>query len=169
MNTEIQLYSYRYTEKRTYPTALLFAAGNIIWPQIFHLFPHGGIIWLPIYFFTLVGAYKYGWKVGLLIALLSPLLNSLLFGMPAGAALPAITVKSVLLAAGAGITAYKYRKISILALIAVVLFYQITGTVFEWALSGSLYGALQDFRMGIPGMLLQTVGGYLCIKYLIRR
>lgn len=169
MNTEIQLYSYGYTEKRTYPTALLFAAGNIILPQIFHLFPHGGTIWLPIYFFTLVGAYKYGWKVGLLIALLSPLLNSLLFGMPAAAALPAITAKSVLLAAGAGFTAYKYRKISILALIAVVLFYQIAGTVFEWAWSGNLYGALQDFRMGIPGMLLQTAGGYLCIKHLIRR
>ena len=47
-----------------------------------------------------------------------------------------------------------------------VLFYQVVGSAGEWALSGSLTAALQDFRIGIPGMLLQIFGGYLLIKYL---
>ena len=169
MNAEIQFYSYRYTEKRTYLAASLFAAGNLILPQIFHLFPQGGMIWLPIYFFTLVGAYKYGWKVGLMVALCSPLLNSVLFGMPLPSALPAITTKSVLLAVGAGFAANRFRKISIPILTAVILFYQLSGTLAEWAFSGSLHQALQDFRIGLPGMFLQATGGYFCIRYLLRR
>lgn len=88
--TSIKLYSLNYNNAKTYLAAMLFVAGNMALPQLFHLIPQGGITWLPIYFFTLIGAYKYGWKVGLLTALFSPVLNSLLFGMPHPAVLPAI-------------------------------------------------------------------------------
>ena len=81
--SSIKLYSLNYNEAKTYITAALFILGNIALPQICHLVPQGGMIMLPIYFFTLIGAYKYGWKVGLLTALLSPVANHLLFGMPA--------------------------------------------------------------------------------------
>ncbi len=140
--------------------------GNIALPQLCHLVRLGGPTLLPIYFFTLVAAYKYGWKVGLLTAVASPLVNSLLFAMPAPAVLPAILVKSLLLAAAAGFTARRFRRVSLLLLVGVVLFYQVVGSAGEWALSGSLTAALQDFRIGIPGMLLQIFGGYLLIKYL---
>ncbi len=99
--TAVKLYSLDYRDAKTYLAAALFVAGNILLPQICHSVPQGGLRWLPIYFFTLVGAYKYGWRVGLLTAVLSPLVNSALFGMPAAAALPAILLKSVLLAAAA--------------------------------------------------------------------
>ena len=95
--TAVKLYSTGYREAKTYLAAALFVAGNIVLPQICHLVPQGGLRWLPIYFFTLVGAYKYGWRVGLLTALLSPVVNSALFGMPAAAMLPVILLKSVLL------------------------------------------------------------------------
>lgn len=78
----VKLYSYGYNEARTYWLAVLFALGNLLLPQLFHLVPNGGMTWLPIYFFTLVGAFKYGWRVGLLTAIASPLVNSVLFGMP---------------------------------------------------------------------------------------
>lgn len=94
----VKLYSLDYSNVKTYLIAALFIAGNMALPQLFHLIPQGGITWLPIYFFTLIGAYKFGWKVGLLTAVLSPIANSLLFGMPLPAVLPAILLKSVLLA-----------------------------------------------------------------------
>ena len=81
--TTVKFYSLNYNDVKTYWAALLFIVGNILFPQLFHLMPQGGIIWLPIYFFTLIGAYKYGWKVGLLTAILSPIINSLFFDMPA--------------------------------------------------------------------------------------
>ena len=96
-----KLYDLPYSEIKTYWTAALFIVGNILLPQLCHLLPQGGTTWLPIYFFTLVGAYKYGWRAGLLVALASPLANSALFGMPAPAVLPAILLKSVLLATAA--------------------------------------------------------------------
>lgn len=124
--SSVTLYSTGYRETRTYLAAALFAAGNIVLPQLCHLVQLGGPTMLPIYFFTLVGAYKYGWRTGLLTALASPLA-------------------------------------------AVVLFYQIVGSAGEWALTGSFTAAVQDFRIGIPGMLLQVFGGYLFIKYVIRK
>ena len=74
--TTVKLYSLEYNQLRTYWAVTLFVAGNMILPQLCHLVPQGGIRWLPIYFFTLVGAYKYGWRVGLLTAVLSPCVNS---------------------------------------------------------------------------------------------
>ena len=54
-------------------------------------------------------------------------------------------------------------------LIGVVLIYQAVGTLGEWIYNGNFYSAIQDFRIGIPGMCLQVLGGYLFIKYLIRK
>lgn len=161
----VKLYSLDYSNARTYFIAALFIVGNLVLPQLFHLIPQGGITWLPIYFFTLIGAYKFGWKVGLLTAIISPFINSLLFGMPVPAVLPAIMLKSVLLAAAAGWAAHRFNRISLPILLAVVLFYQVAGTLGEWALTGSFFLAMQDFRIGVPGMGLQVIGGYLLLKY----
>ena len=165
--TTVKLYSLDYSNVKTYWAASLFIIGNILFPQLFHLIPQGGITWLPIYFFTLIGAYKYGWKVGLLTAVLSLAINSLLFSMPAPATLPVILLKSVLLAIAAGWTAQHFRRISVIMLIGVVFAYQVAGTLGEGIYLGNFYNAIQDFRIGIPGMCLQVFGGYLFIKYLI--
>ncbi len=167
--TTIRLYAWDYRDARTYLAAALFVLGNIALPQLFHLVPGGGPTWLPIYFFTLIGAYKYGWKVGLLTSLLSPLANHLLFGMPPAAMLAPIWVKSGLLALAAGYAARRFGRISIPILAGVVLAYQIVGTLSEWAITGSFSAALQDFRIAVPGMLLQVFGGYLFIRYIIKK
>ncbi len=167
--TAIRLYSLGWREMRTYLFATLFIAGNILLPQLCHLFPQGGLILLPIYFFTLIAAYKFGFRVGLLTAVLSPLVNSLFFGMPPVAALPIIMVKGVLLAAAASWMASKSKGASLLALIGVVLAYQLVGGLIEWAMTGSLASALQDWKLGYPGMILQAVGGWLVINHLLRR
>lgn len=167
--SSVRLYQYGYSEARTYLLAAAFAIGNVVLPQLFHTIPQGGMIWLPIYFFTLVGAFKYGWKVGLLTAVASPIVNHLLFGMPMLAVLPAILTKSVLLALGAGFIAQRAGKVSLLAIAGVVAFYQVFGSLAEWAFTGSLLAAAQDVRLGLPGILLQVFGGYLVIKYLIKK
>ena len=167
--SSVTLYSTGYRETRTYLAAALFAAGNIVLPQLCHLVQLGGPTMLPIYFFTLVGAYKYGWRTGLLTALASPLVNAALFGMPAAAVLPEILIKSVTLAVAAAMAARYLKSVSLLAMVAVVLAYQIIGSLFEWVLTGSFLTAMQDFRLGVPGMLLQIVAGYALLKWLAKR
>ena len=169
METSVKLYTLTYHNVKTYRMAGLFILGNILLPQLCHLMPQGGMIWLPIYFFTLIAAYKYGWKAGLLTAILSPVINSALFGMPAPTVLPAILLKSVALALTAGYIAHRFQKVNILLLLATVLAYQIIGTAGGWLMTGSFYAAIQDFRIGVPGMLVQIAGGYGVIRYLLTK
>ena len=162
METTVKLYSLNFRQAKTYWFTLLFVAGNLILPQLCHLIPQGGLILLPIYFFTLIAAYKFGIRVGLLA-------NSALFGMPAAAVLPEILIKSVTLAVAAAMAARYLKNVSMLAMVAVVLAYQIIGSLFEWVLTGSFLTAMQDFRLGVPGMLLQIVAGYALLKWLAKR
>lgn len=155
-----------YRDSRAYMMAALFVVGNIVLPQLCHLVPQGGLVWLPIYFFTLVAAYKFGLTAGLLTAVASPVANSLLFGMPAAAMLPIILTKSVLLALAASFIASKVRGVALWAVALAVVAYQAVGTMAEWGMSGSLATALQDIRLGWPGILVQIFGGYVVMKYL---
>ncbi len=100
-----------FTDVRTYMYAVIFLLGNIMLPQLCHLVPGAGATWLPIYFFTLVGAYLMGWRVGLLTAVASPLVNSVVFGMPAPELLPVIMMKSSLLAISASVAAHLFRNV----------------------------------------------------------
>ena len=157
METSAKLYSLNYSNVKTYLFALLFVAGNIALPQLCHLVPYGGPTLLPIYFFTLIAAYKYGFRVGLLTAVLSP-------AMPSEAVLPIILIKSTLLAGASALAARTVKTVSLLAVLGVILSYQLIGTAFEWMIEGDFYIAVQDFRIGIPGMLIQWFGGYALLK-----
>lgn len=151
---------------RTYLLSIAFVAGNLILPQLCHLIPDGGKILLPIYFFTLIASYKFGIHIGMLTALLSPLCNHLLFGMPPQDVLPVIIIKSSLLAIIADWVARHTRKVSLIHLAITVLVYQVTGGMAEYALTGSLPMAIQDFSLGFPGMIVQIIGGWFILKAL---
>ena len=56
------------------------------------------------------------------------------------------------------------KSVSLWAILGVVLSYQIIGTAFEWAFIGNFHAAVQDFRICIPGMLIQWFGGYALLK-----
>jgi hypothetical protein len=168
MEKSVKLYSPTLAQGRAWVAALAFVAGNIALPQLCHAVPQGGMILLPIYFFTLVAAYKYGLWVGLVTAVLSPVVNHLAFGMPAAPALAPILIKGVLLAVAASTVARRTGRVSIVALVGVVLAYQIVGTGAEWSLKGDFVAAVQDFRLGVPGMLLQVFGGWAVLRALNR-
>lgn len=153
---------------KTYLLASFFVLGNLVFPQLAHLIPQGGYILLPIYFFTLIAAYRYGFFVGMLTAIFSPLINSLLFGMPPMVVLPAIMIKSVVLVIAASLAAKHFGKVSFLGVVLAVLAYQFVGTAFEWILTQNLHIALQDIRLGMPGIILQIVGGYFILKFMSR-
>mgnify|MGYP001400261040 CR=1 FL=1 len=169
MKSTTALYKLQFTESKTYLWASAFVMGNILLPQLCHLIPQGGFIFLPIYFFTLIGAWKFGWRVGLLTAVFSPLVNSALFGMPMPAVVPIILVKSVLLALAAAFVAGRTRQATLPLILAVVAFYQIVGGLAEWMMTGSLAAAMQDIRIGMPGIVLQIVGCWFILNKLFRK
>ena len=168
MATTAKLYSLSLNTTKTYLIATVLIVCNLLLPQLAHLVPQGGFIFLPIYFFTLIAAYKYGIHVGLLTAVLSPLANNLILGMPPTAVLPAIIIKSVILAIAAAVAAKKFGKVSIIGILMAILAYQVIGTGIEWAMTQNFFVAIQDFRIGFPGMLIQLFGGYLVLKALAK-
>lgn len=164
-----RVYSLALSDVRTYAFAALFIIGNVALPQLCHLIPNGGLMFLPIYFFTLIGAYKYGIHVGLLTAIASPLVNSAIFGMPPAALVPGIMVKGVVLAIAATLIARRTQRPSLLAIAAAVIAYQVIGTAFEWLMGADLNSALQDWRIGLPGMAIQIIGGWLLLNFVIKK
>lgn len=168
MEATVKLYSLSYNQVKTYAFAVLFVVGNIVFPQLCHLVPNGGLMLLPIYFFTLIAAYKYGLTVGLLTAVLSPLANHLLFGMPPAPVLLPILIKSSVLAISAAMVANRLGKVSLWGVLAAVLVCQFAGTMLEWVIVKDFFVAIQDFRIGIPGILLQIFGGYAVLRAITR-
>lgn len=172
MNTKSSstaLYNLSLTQGKSYLFATLFVIGNVVFPQLCHLYPNGGLIILPIYFFTLIASYKYGVKVGLITAILSPVINHVFFGMPPAATLPIILVKSSILAIAASVVARKFNRVTLLAVTLAVVAYQLLGGLVEWGITGSLQAALQDVWLGYPGIFIQIIGGYAVLKYLLKK
>lgn len=169
METVAKLHSLTFREHKTYLFASVFIIGNLLLPQLCHLVPGGGLTWLPIYFFTLIAAYKYGLRVGIITAILSPLLNYMLFDMPTLAGLPIILIKSSLLAVIAAFAARRFGKISIPVILSVVITYQIIGAGIEWLIFQDQAQALLHLRMAVPGMLVQVAGGFLILKTISKR
>lgn len=148
-----------------YLKSALFIGANIALPHLFHLIPGGGVMFLPIYFFTLCGALCYGWRLGVLTAVMSPLVGYLLFGAPMLHHLPDMLLKGVVLAWVAAWLVKKKRKVMLLnPLLAVVAAWLIVGLV-EWPFVGAAY-AFQDFVTGLPGMALMTLGGMAALKWM---
>lgn len=164
MDTSIRLYSLTYSEIRTYMMAVLFVVCNIALPQLFHLIPQGGIIFSPLSLVIMAGAYKFGWRTGLLAALASPLVNHLLFGLPAANVMSLMAVKLSLLAVIAGLAAQYFKKVNLLILVGVVLATKALGFLVEFLFTGGVAATVQDFTVGWPGLLLMVFGTYALLK-----
>ena len=169
MNDKVKLYALSPAEWRAWMLAAVFAGGNVVLPLLCHLVPRGGQMLLPIFFFTFVGAYKYGLAVGLITAIASPLLNSALTGMPSPAMLPSLLVQSVLLAVVASLVSRRWQSASYALLALCVVVFQVAGLLIEHLLLPGATPFFQAFLTAIPGMLLMTFGGGFLIKLEVRK
>ncbi len=165
MEANVRLYSLDYDEAKTYLWATVFVACNLILPQVFHLIPQGGVIFSPLSLVILAGAYKFGWKTGLLAALASPLVNHAITGMPAWEVMPVMTLKLAVLALVAGFAAQRFKTVSLPLLIGVVLASLAIGCLGEFILTGGIAATIADFTIGWPGLLLQVFGAWLILKF----
>ena len=165
MEANVRLYALNYDEAKTYLWATVFVACNLVLPQLFHLIPQGGVIFSPLSLVILAGAYKFGWKTGLLAALASPLVNHAITGMPAWEVMPVMTLKLAVLALVAGFAAQRFKTVSLPLLIGVILVSKAIGCLGEFILTGGIAATIADFTIGWPGLLLQVFGAWLILKY----
>jgi hypothetical protein len=165
MKTAVQTLTLSLKSSRTYLWAGIFVAGNVLLPQLCHAVGMGGQILLPILLFTLVAAARYGLACGLMTAVLSPLVSSLLFGMPTGIMLPILMVKSLVLAAAVGTLVYRVGQLKLWHGIVAIALYQIVGFGFTAALTGSMEAAWTAVAVSWPAMILQVIAVLLMIQW----
>ena len=136
----------------------------MILPQLFHLIPNGGVIFAPLSAVILMGSYKFGWKVGTLSALSSPMVNHFIFGMPSTDVVLIMTAKLLIIALVASWAAHRFQSKSIWILVSVVLLSTLLGGGAEWLFTHQISATIADFTIGWPGLLLQVVATYLFVR-----
>jgi thiamine transporter ThiT len=141
--------------------------GNVALPFAFHQIPNGGRMFLPIFFFTLIAGWRFGLTAGLFTALLSPLANHVLTGMPTTAMLPVLILQSALLGTLAAVVASRGRKTT-LALLALVVVLHQTLVLLPVLLASGPLACLTALQVRAPGLMLQLVGGFLVLALLMR-
>jgi hypothetical protein len=152
--SSVQALSFRHL--RLYSYSSIFVLANVSIPLLFHQEPGIARMLLPIYFFSLVGALRYGWKCGVLTALLSPLVSFGISGMPLMAILPFVMFKSVILAGVAGMLSGRYGgRFIYMASLAAVFITQTTGSLLIFGITGNPVMAMADMQVGWVGLGLQ--------------
>lgn len=164
----VQQRSLGLRDVRLYAFAALFTAGNLAAPMVVHSIPQGGLIFLPIFFFTLVVAYRFGFAAGALTGIASPLLNYALTGMPPSEMLATVLVKSLFVAALAAVLASRAGRPSLWLLLAAAASMQLAGFGFDLVRGGSAAAGLDALRLGIPGVAIMGFGGYAVLRFMDR-
>ena len=145
-----------------------FTIGNLLLPMVVHSIPNGGMIFLPLFFFTLVAAYSEGLLVGTLVAISSPLINYFLTGMPMLTMLPIVLFKSVFIAVAASMVSIHFKKINLIAIISLVVTMQVMGSALEYIISGNIERAISSLQLGIPGMIIMAFAGYALLRIIAK-
>ncbi len=143
----------------------------VILPQLIHLAlgAPGGVQWLPMYLPVLLGGCLLGWKWGLGVGILSPVVSFAITSlagspMPAAARLPYMIVELAVFAAVSGLFSQRIAQNGWMAFPAVLLA-QVSGrlvflmiaAVFESVSPLSAATVWSQIQTGLLGMVLQAV------------
>lgn len=143
----------------------------VLLPQLVHLIAgaSGGVQWLPMYLPVLLGGCLLGWKWGLGVGVLSPLVSFAITSltgnaMPAASRLPYMMAELAVFAAVSGLFSKKIAENGWMALPAVLLA-QVSGravflalaAVFQGVSALSAAAVWSQIQAGLLGMVLQAV------------
>ena len=159
----------RFTVKTLVSAAVVVLA--VALPQLVHLAagPQGGMQWLPMYLPVLLGGCLLGWRWGLGVGILSPLVSFCITSlagnaMPAAARLPYMMAELAAFAAVSGLFSEKIARNGWMAFPAVLLA-QVSGRLFFLALAAAFQGVSSlsaavvwsQIQAGLLGLVLQAV------------
>lgn len=143
----------------------------VLLPQLVHLIagPQGGMQWLPMYLPVLLGGCLLGWKWGLGVGILSPLVSFAVTSamgnaMPAAGRLPFMVVELAVFAAVSGLFSKKIAENGWMAFPAVLLA-SVAGRLVFLALAAVFQGisgltaatVWSQIQGGLLGLVVQAV------------
>ena len=154
-----------FSDVKLYLFGALFVTGNVVFPSLLHQFGMAGQVFLPLYFFSLVGGLAFGWRCGLLTGLMSPVVSFWLSGMPPVMILPFVVLKSALLGMASGVIAtVRPMRFPLLAAFFAIVTAQLVGTAALFLKFHTLKQSTLDLAVGYPGLVLQMIAAPLLVK-----
>lgn len=143
----------------------------VILPQLVHLFSGaaGGAKWLPMYLPVLIGGCLLGWRWGLGVGVLSPVVSFLITSMtgnamPAASRLPYLIAELAVFAVVSGVFSKKISENLWLAFPAVLLaqvsgraVFLIAAAIFQSIAPLSAAAVWSQIQTGLLGLVLQAV------------
>ena len=155
-----------FTIKKTLYTAFLVAVG-IVLPMALHMIPNAGSILLPMHIPVLICGIVCGFPYGLLCGVITPLMSSLLTGMPPAPILPVMLCE---LAAYGLVSSLLVRLVRTKNIYANVYIALVGAMLFGRAVSGVLNALIfkagdyslqiwltSAFVTALPGVVIQLV------------
>lgn len=153
------------TTKKLVYTAVFLALG-ILFPMLFHLLGLPGQVLLPMHVPIFLGALTLGPISGFIVGILTPILSSLLTGMPP--MIPMVPIMVFELAAYgffAGFLYEKYPKNVFIPLIAAMIIGRIVAGITAWSVFNIfnmdeiniLAYISSSFVKGLPGIIMSLV------------
>jgi LytS/YehU family sensor histidine kinase len=168
---QLFLMALKYNNIRSYVLTVVFVMLAVFVPWVFHQFHLAGPTFLPMHIFVLIAGLLFGWRAGLIVGLLTPLVSYFISGMPVLNVLPQIVIELSAYGFIAGILREKYdlRTIwsllgaivggRIALLLAILVIYLVTGQTYSpLGIEANPFAAFWSvIKQGWPGILLQLI------------
>ena len=168
---QLFLMALKYNDIRSYVLTVVFVMLAVFVPWVFHQFHLAGPTFLPMHIFVLIAGLLFGWRAGLIVGLLTPLVSYFISGMPVLNVLPQIVIELSAYGFIAGILREKYDPRTIWSLLgaivggrialllAILVIYLVTGQTYSpLGIEANPFAAFWSvIKQGWPGILLQLI------------
>lgn len=168
MQTKIQTFpkTLSFSEAKYYFFSVIFTTAAVFFPWLAHQFGIVGQIFLPMHFFILIAGFLFGWRTGLMVGLISPILSFSLTQMPVAMLLPQVAIELAIYGLIVGIL--RENKINIwISLFSAMILGRLARVLFILAFMPKM-AALQFIQISLPGIILQIILVPLAI-YLLQK
>ena len=168
---QLFLMALKYNNIRSYILTVAFVMLAISMPWVFHQFYLAGPTFLPMHIFVLIAGLLFGWRAGLVVGLLTPLVSHFISGMPVLNVLPQIVIELSAYGFIAGMLRQKYNLRTIWSLLgaivggrialllAILVIYFIAGESYSpLGLEANPFASFWSVvKQGWPGILTQLI------------
>lgn len=155
-----------FSEAKYYIFTVIFTVSAVFFPWLAHQFHIAGQIFLPMHIFILIAGFLFGWRAGLLVGIISPLISYSLTQMPVMALLPQVVLELSVYGLIIGILREKNLNIW-LALFSAMILGRLARILFILTFVSKM-NALQFVQISWPGIALQLILVPIVI-YLLQR
>jgi len=160
-----------FSEAKYYIFSVVFVGLAVATPTIFHQFNLAGPRFLPMHIFVLLAGILFGWRTGLLVGLLSPLMSYSITHMPPVAILPETVLELGVYGLAIGLLREKNLNIW-LSLVSAMVLGRLARLAFVLAF-GLHTNFWQYLQISWPGILLQLAliptAIYLLQRFLFKK